>query len=91
MSIIETPPACLNWERVARAGMHPLAIKIVELIYITDAPMSPREIATELDAPLGVVSYHVRMVRDRGLVVLDRTETRRGALGHWYRLADGVA
>jgi len=39
----------------------------------------------ELGAPLGVVSYHVRMLRDYDCVELVRTEPRRGALQHFYR------
>ena len=39
----------------------------------------------ELGAPLGVVSYHVRMLRDYECVELVRTEPRRGALQHFYR------
>src|SRR4029079_10882401 len=35
--------------------------------------------------PLGVVSYHVRMLRDYDCVELVRTEPRRGALQHFYR------
>jgi len=39
----------------------------------------------ELNAPLGVVSYHVRMLRDYDCVELVRTEPRRGALQHFYK------
>ena len=39
----------------------------------------------ELGAPLGVVSYHVRMLRDYDCVELVRTEPRRGALQHFYK------
>src|ERR1044072_268360 len=39
----------------------------------------------EPDAPLGVVSYHVRMLRDYDCVELVRTEPRRGALQHFYK------
>jgi hypothetical protein len=46
---------------------------------------SPGDLAVELDAPLGVVSYHVRMLRDYDCVELVRTEPRRGALQHFYR------
>jgi DNA-binding transcriptional ArsR family regulator len=45
---------------------------------------SPGEMATALGHPLGVVSYHVRMLRDYGAVELTRTEPRRGALQHFY-------
>ena len=34
---------------------------------------------------MGVVSYHVRMLRDYDCVELVRTEPRRGALQHFYR------
>ena len=46
---------------------------------------SPGDLAVELGAPLGVVSYHVRMLRDYDCVELVRTEPRRGALQHFYR------
>jgi DNA-binding transcriptional ArsR family regulator len=46
---------------------------------------SPGDLAAELGAPLGVVSYHVRMLRDYDCVELVRTEPRRGALQHFYR------
>jgi hypothetical protein len=46
---------------------------------------SPGDLAVELEAPLGVVSYHVRMLREYECVELVRTEPRRGALQHFYR------
>src|SRR6266567_332970 len=46
---------------------------------------SPGDLAVELGAPLGVVSYHVRMLRDYDCVELVRTEPVRGALQHFYR------
>jgi hypothetical protein len=46
---------------------------------------SPGDLAVELGAPLGVVSYHVRMLRDYDCVELVRTEPRRGALQHFYK------
>ncbi|HET6551357.1 MAG TPA: winged helix-turn-helix domain-containing protein [Solirubrobacter sp.] len=46
---------------------------------------SPGDLAVELGAPLGVVSYHVRMLREYDCVELVRTEPRRGALQHFYR------
>jgi hypothetical protein len=46
---------------------------------------SPSEIAEQLDASLGLVSYHVRMLARFGLVKLVETRPRRGALEHYYR------
>jgi hypothetical protein len=46
---------------------------------------SPSELADALGEPLGNVSYHVRILRELDCLELVRTETRRGALEHFYR------
>jgi DNA-binding transcriptional ArsR family regulator len=47
---------------------------------------SPTELTDILSGPaLGAVSYHVRQLRDYGLITETRTEPRRGALQHFYR------
>lgn len=61
---------------------HPLRIRALVLLEFESSPV---DIATTLDEPLGVVSYHVRMLRDYGLAEETRTEPRRGALQHFYR------
>lgn len=90
MTAVATPPATIDWETVARASAHRIQIAILELLDVADGPRSPKQIAAVLDEPLGVVSYHMRFVRDRGLVELDHAEPVRGALAHFYRLAEGV-
>ena len=62
---------------------HPLRARILQRL--GERIASPGDLAVELDAPLGVVSYHVRMLRDYDCVELVRTEPRRGALQHFYR------
>jgi DNA-binding transcriptional ArsR family regulator len=62
---------------------HPLRIKALVLF---EREHSPSEISELLiGEPLGVVSYHVRMLRQYGLVEETRTAPRRGALEHFYR------
>jgi DNA-binding transcriptional ArsR family regulator len=61
---------------------HPIRVRALVLFEFESTPVA---LAEALDAPLGVVSYHVRMLRDYGLVELTRTEPRRGALAHFYR------
>jgi DNA-binding transcriptional ArsR family regulator len=61
---------------------HPTRIRALVLL---EFESSPAEIATVIDAPLGVVSYHVRMLREYGLIEQTRTEPKRGALQHFYR------
>jgi DNA-binding transcriptional ArsR family regulator len=69
--------------RIAKALAHPLRARILQRL--GERESSPGELATELDAPLGVISYHVRMLREYECVELVRTEPRRGALQHFYR------
>src|SRR4051794_30412023 len=69
--------------RIAKALAHPLRARILQRL--GERVASPGDLAVELNAPLGVVSYHVRMLRDYDCVELVRTEPRRGALQHFYR------
>jgi DNA-binding transcriptional ArsR family regulator len=46
---------------------------------------SPKEIAAETGEDLGSVSYHVKVLRDHGLIELERKVPRRGAVEHFYR------
>ena len=47
-------------------------------------------IATEISAPLGNVSYHVRVLERVGLLQLAHTRQRRGAIEHYYRAVGRV-
>jgi DNA-binding transcriptional ArsR family regulator len=69
--------------RIAKALVHPLRARILQRL--GERVASPGDLAVELGAPLGVVSYHVRMLRDYDCVELVRTEPRRGALQHFYK------
>lgn len=55
----------------------------------------PSDIAEAIDRPLGVVSYHVRMLRDYGVLEVTSTTPVRGALRHDYQFtalaAEGLA
>src|SRR3954454_8529707 len=69
--------------RIAKALAHPLRARILQ--QLGERVASPADLADELGAPLGGVSYHLRMLRDLDCVELVRTEPRRGALQHFYR------
>ncbi len=69
--------------RLVKGLAHPLRIHILRVL--EDRVASPSEIAVELDAPLGNVSYHVRFLVRMGLIELSGTEPRRGAVEHYYR------
>lgn len=67
---------------LAKALAHPLRTRI--LASLEGRTASPSELADELDASLGVVSYHVRRLEALGFLKLVRREPRRGAVEHYY-------
>jgi DNA-binding transcriptional ArsR family regulator len=69
--------------RLVKALAHPLRVQI--LTALEERVASPSDLAEELGAPLGNVSYHVRTLADLGLLKLVRRRTRRGAVEHYYQ------
>jgi len=69
--------------RLIKVLAHPLRVRILAILEQRVA--SPSEIAGELDASLGVVSYHVRRLEALGLIKLVRKTPRRGAVEHYYK------
>jgi DNA-binding transcriptional ArsR family regulator len=74
--------------RLVKGLAHPLRIQILRVL--EDRIASPSEIADEIGAPLGNVSYHVRFLARMGLIELSGTQPRRGAVEHYYRSAGRV-
>jgi DNA-binding transcriptional ArsR family regulator len=70
----------------AKALGHPLRVRILALLEEQEA--SPVKLAEILDEPVGVVAYHVRTLRNIGLIELVKTRQRRGATEHYYRALD---
>jgi DNA-binding transcriptional ArsR family regulator len=67
---------------LAKALAHPLRTRI--LAALEGRTASPSELAEELDAPLGLLSYHIRRLASLGLVKLVKRVPRRGAVEHYY-------
>jgi DNA-binding transcriptional ArsR family regulator len=72
---------------LAKALAHPLRTRILSVLENRTA--SPSEIASELDAPLGVVSYHVRRLHALRFLKLVKRVPRRGAVEHYYTTVAG--
>jgi DNA-binding transcriptional ArsR family regulator len=79
MARIDSPDA-----QIARVLSHPLRPRILQIL-ADRGEASPNEIASELDVPLGTLSYHTRLLRDAGWIELVREVPRRGAVEHFYR------
>lgn len=75
----------INWEKFATRMGHPTQVAILRMLD-TEGVLSPKQIAERLKLPLGQVSYHVRGLVDKDVIKLVDTETRRGALEHFYSL-----
>lgn len=78
-----SPDREITDSQLAKALAHPLRVAILGVL--EERTASPSELAADLDASLGVVSYHVRTLARLGLVNLVDTRQRRGAIEHYYR------
>lgn len=65
---------------------HPLRRRILRELADGEA-RSPRELASALRHPLSNVSYHVRVLAERGATIPVGTKPSRGSVEHFYRSA----
>jgi DNA-binding transcriptional ArsR family regulator len=72
---------------LAKALAHPMRTRILSALENRTA--SPSELAEELDASLGVVSYHVRRLHALRFLKLVKRVARRGAVEHYYTTIAG--
>jgi DNA-binding transcriptional ArsR family regulator len=78
----------VNWELVARRSIYAVRVEILELVASRgDREISPKEISRQKELGLSLTSYHVKQLREQGLLECVRTEPRRRAVEHYYRLA----
>jgi DNA-binding transcriptional ArsR family regulator len=70
-------------ETLVKVVAHPLRVQALSVL--TERHASPKELAAELGAPVGNVSYHVRELERVGLIELVEEKKRRGAVEHFYR------
>lgn len=70
--------------RVVKALGHPTRVRILALLQGREL-VSPVELSSELNVPLGTVGYHVRRLEELGFLELAKRTKRRGATEHHYR------
>ena len=81
----------MNWELLARANTHPLRVSILEVLSLDRGrTLSPKDLSLELQAPLSTVNYHVTELRNSALVEIVDERQVRGAIEHFYRVADST-
>jgi DNA-binding transcriptional ArsR family regulator len=104
MEIYENPGVLGNasaMERLAKGLLgfgHPTRVRCLVLLADEHSPSDLYEVQQQRDdageiiegsgPSLGTVSYHMRMLRDYGLIREVRVQPRRGALEHFYVRTD---
>jgi DNA-binding transcriptional ArsR family regulator len=68
---------------LVKAMAHPLRYEL--LLKLNRRTASPNELSKEVDASVGTVSYHIRLLEQMGCAELVDTKMRRGAVEHFYR------
>jgi hypothetical protein len=63
---------------------HPLRREILKRVVERDRPLSPVLIARDLEKSLNNISYHVRVLRFAGALVLVDEQPARGSMEHFY-------
>lgn len=71
-------------QSILAALKHPLRRAILRAMN-DDEPVSPRELADQLEESLSNVSYHVRVLNEAGVLGLVEEKPVRGATQHFYR------
>ncbi|KAA1418873.1 helix-turn-helix transcriptional regulator [Nocardioides humilatus] len=66
-----------------RAAAHPLRLRMLSLL--TASAMSAAEVARELDVTHANASYHLRLLHDAGLIIVEGEERIRGGVAKRYR------
>lgn len=73
-------------EQLVKGLSHPVRTEC--LTVLAERVASPRELADFLDEDLSNVSYHVRVLKELGLIELVSEEPVRGAVAHFYRAVE---
>lgn len=69
-------------QKLIQAIAHPLRVKILELLL--GRVSSPSRLSADLDVPIGVIAYHVNVLRECGCLERTKQEPRRGATENFY-------
>jgi DNA-binding transcriptional ArsR family regulator len=73
-------------ERRKTLRPHPVRDQIVDAMRSYGQPISPTQLADVSGTSLGSTAYHVRTLREAGVVVLAEEGRVRGAVEHFYAL-----
>jgi DNA-binding transcriptional ArsR family regulator len=72
-------------QKLVRALSHPIRVEILETLQGRIA--SPTELSEQIDARLGVVSYHAKMLVECGCLELVHSAPRQGTVDNYFGIA----
>jgi DNA-binding transcriptional ArsR family regulator len=58
--------------------------RILRILQEAGEARSPNEIAKSFGVPVGFISYHVKVLKECGVLALTDTQQKRGAVEHFY-------
>lgn len=67
-----------------KAAAAPQRRRILRALHAAGEARSPNELSGAIEASIGHVSYHVKVLKECGAVALTDTQPRRGAVEHYY-------
>jgi DNA-binding transcriptional ArsR family regulator len=71
-------------QELLKALNHPLRLRILRTLHEVGEARSPRELSQAFGVSLSNVSYHVRVLREKGVVALTDRRPVRGSSEHFY-------
>lgn len=75
-----------------RAYAHPIRKAVLlRLVELNGRVESPTQLANQFDMKVGNMAYHIKILKEMGLIELKDTAPRRGATEHFYAIAPGLA
>jgi predicted transcriptional regulator len=70
---------------------HPLRARMMQRMSAEGKGTSPKQLATEFELPLANVAYHITVLKKLKLIKLKTKVPRRGAVEHFYVLAEELS
>lgn len=71
--------------------VHPVQIRLLEELDRAQEPLTPSDLQLRLGTyALPLIAYHIRRLKQMGLIELTHTEPSRGSLLHYYVLAHDI-
>jgi hypothetical protein len=82
----------MDWDALIARLIHPTQLAVIEAMLWIDRPLSSAELVRVFDGEvvLSSVAYHVRRLSELGVLELTGTRQVRGAIEHFFRLADDI-